>query len=86
MPSTVGIACRLNTSTEDTTDAAPIAQWRFSGIAETTSRTDLEEHDRQAVGSEAWPIITIVAGTYGRGVKSSGGDLLLEDIGKPAQV
>jgi hypothetical protein len=86
VPSTVGIACRLNTSIADITDAASIAQWRFSGIAGTTSPTDLEEHDRQAIGGEARPLITGVAGTDGRGVESTGGELLLEHFGKPAKV
>ena len=69
VPSAMGIACRLNTSTADTTDAAPIAQWRFSGIARTTSSTDLEERHSQAVGGEARPLITKVAGTHGRSVE-----------------
>jgi hypothetical protein len=66
--SAMGIGCRLNTSIADITDAEPIAQWRFSGIAGTTSRTDLEEHDCRAVGGEARPLITSVAGTHCRGV------------------
>ena len=44
----------------------------------TTSPTDLKEHDCQAVGSEARPLITVVAGTDGRAVESTAGDLLLE--------
>jgi len=35
---TTGMVSRLNTSTADITDAALIAQWRFSGIAMTTSQ------------------------------------------------
>ena len=83
---TISTGRRLNTSTADITDAAPIAQWRFSGIAGINSPAGLEEHDRQAVGGEAWPLITRVAGAYGRAVESSAGDLLLQDLGKAAQV
>jgi hypothetical protein len=86
MPYTTGVVSRLNTSTADVTDAAPIAQWRFSGIAGTNFTTDLEEHDSQAVGGETRPLITSVAGTHGRGAESAAGDLLLEHLGKPVQV
>ena len=46
----------------------------------------LEEHDRQAVSGEARPLITRVTGAYGRAVESAAGDLLLQDLGKAAQV
>jgi hypothetical protein len=41
VPWTIGMALPVKTSTHDITDATAIAQWRFSGIAETTSRTKL---------------------------------------------
>ena len=86
VPWTIGMALPVKTSTHDITDATAIAQWRISGIAETTLRTNSEEHDRQAVGGEARPLIASVAGAYGRAVESTGRDLLLEHPGKPAQV
>jgi hypothetical protein len=65
-------------SIADITDAASIAQWRFSGIAGTTSRADLKEQYGQLVGGEARCPVSCAAGAHGCGVKASAGDFVFE--------